>query len=61
MPADHDRYWRRHYEAAEQSGYAECWGAFVGDRLAAFLIAVTIHDCVYLPVLKSSSEQLAEY
>ena len=61
VPADHDAYWRRHYAAAAQRDVAECWGAFVGDRLAAFLIAVTVGDCVYLPVLKSASEHLSEY
>ena len=33
----------------------------MGDRLAAFLIAVTVGDCVYLPVLKSASAHLSEY
>jgi hypothetical protein len=61
IPADHDQYWRRHYAAAGQNGFAECWAAFAGDRLAAFLIAVTVDDCVYLPVLKSSSEHLPQY
>lgn len=61
VSADHDRYWRRHFAAAEASDTAECWGAFAGERLAAFLIAITIEDCVYLPVLKSSSEHLSAY
>ena len=59
--ADHDQYWRRHYAAAETTDTAECWGAFVGDRLAAYLFAITIDDCVCLPVLKSSSELLSAY
>jgi len=58
---DHDQYWRRHYAAAGRSDVAECWAAFVGDQLAAFLIVVTIDDCVYLPVLKSSKDLLSEY
>ena len=61
VPSDHDASWRRHYAAAADTATAECWGAFVGDQLAAFLIAATIDDCVYLPVLKSSSDHLSEY
>jgi hypothetical protein len=61
VPADHDQYWRRHFAAAGRSDTAECWGAFAGENLVAFLIAITIDDCVYLPVLKSSSEHLSEY
>jgi hypothetical protein len=61
VTADHDAYWRRHYAAAAASDVAECWGAFVRDRLAAFLIAVTIGDAVYLTVLRSASEHLSDY
>lgn len=61
VPADHDRYWRRHYAAAEQTDTAECWGAFAEGRLVASMIAVTVDDCVNLLVLKSSSEHLSAY
>ena len=61
VSADHDRYWRRHFAAAEEVETAECWGAFADGRLVAFLLAITIGDCVYLPVLKSSSEHLSAY
>lgn len=61
VSADHDRYWRGYFSAAQRSPIAECWGAFDGDRLAAFLLAATVGDCVYLHLLKSSSEHLASY
>ena len=61
VPQDHDEYWRRHFTAAAAVEAAECWGAFVGDRLAGFLITVTVDDCVYLPVLKSLTEHLGRY
>lgn len=61
VPADHDRSWRRHYAAADEIDAAECWGAFAGDELAAFLIAVTVDESVYLPVLKSSGDHLSQY
>ncbi len=61
VPTDHDRTWRRHYAAAAKTDTAECWAAFADDELAAFLIAVTIDDSFCIPVLKSSSEHLAEY
>ena len=61
VTADHDRYWRGYFAAAHQAPIAECWGAFDGDQLAAFLLAVTVGDCLYLHLLKSSSEHLASY
>lgn len=58
---DHDRYWRRHFAAAGQADNAECWAAFADGQLVSFLIAVTVDDCVYLPILKSSAEHLDAY
>lgn len=61
VPADHDSYWLGYYAAAEPIDTAECWGAFVGDELAASLIAVTIEDCANLLVLRSAREHLGRY
>lgn len=46
VPANHDHYWRTYYSAAAESHSMEAWGAFVGDDLAAYLIACKIEDCM---------------
>lgn len=61
VPDDHDRSSLRLFAAGETVDGAECWAAFVGTELAAYIIAVTVGDCFCLPFLRSSTGHLAEY
>ncbi len=61
VPSDHDAYWRAYYAAADTCQSMEAWAAFVGKELAAFLIATTIEDCVYILEEFSLKKHLREY
>jgi hypothetical protein len=39
----------------------EAWGAFVGDRLATFIVAMLVEDCYYIHLQKSASDLLKFY
>ncbi len=58
VPTNCDSYWRSYYAAAGSSGFMEAWGAFVGENLAAYLIACQIEDCMNIFILRSDSKYL---
>ncbi|MGH7788200.1 MAG: hypothetical protein ACRERC_15115 [Candidatus Binatia bacterium] len=53
--------WDRYWAAAATTPGMEGWGAFVGGELAAFLVTVTLDDCVELLLARSRSDQLDAY
>ncbi len=50
--------WRRYCEAAAATPDMEAWGAFAGDRLAAFVVCALIEPCYNFIHQSSSSELL---
>jgi hypothetical protein len=61
VPSAHDAYWRAYYAAADACESMEAWAAFVGKDLAAFLIATTMENCVYILEEFSHRKHLREY
>jgi hypothetical protein len=60
IPTGHDDYWHSYYAAASSSDCMEAWGSFVGNELAAYLIACKIEDCMNIFILRSHSKHLKE-
>jgi len=58
VSADLEEFWDRFYSAAKECATMEAWGAFVGDEIAAYLIACRIEDCMEAIILKSSTKHL---
>ncbi|MBI5252031.1 MAG: GNAT family N-acetyltransferase [Desulfomonile tiedjei] len=58
VPSDFEDYWSRFYNAADAASVLETWGAFVGDELGAFLIAVLTDGCMCLRDVCSHSNHL---
>jgi hypothetical protein len=56
-----DRAWDRFWTAAAASPGFEGWGAWVDDRLAAFLVSVTFDDGVDFLLARSCSAELSAY
>ncbi len=61
VPSDLERYWRRFYEAAQQTPGAEAWGAFVDGNLAAYLISFAIEDVANMTIVRSATAHLGCY
>jgi hypothetical protein len=53
--------WDRFWNAAKVTPGFEGWGAWTGDRLAAFLVSVTFDDTVEFLLARSCSEELGAY
>jgi hypothetical protein len=56
-----DRAWDRFWTAAAASPGFEGWGAWVNNRLAAFLVSVTFDDGVEFLLARSCSDELSAY
>jgi hypothetical protein len=61
VPADLEAYWTRYFSEAARTEGAETWAAFVGNSLAAYLIAFTIEDVCNLLIVRSSLQFLDAY
>lgn len=53
--------WDLFWKAAQQTEGFEGWGAWVEDRLAAFLVSVTFEDAVEFLLARSCSDDLGAY
>jgi hypothetical protein len=54
-------YWRRYfYEVTDAEG-SEVWGAYIGNELAAFLIAFRMRDCAHIFIMRSARNFLTAY
>jgi hypothetical protein len=53
--------WKKLCAVAARTVDTEAWGAFVGDRFAAFIVGMQIDDCYYIHVQKSASNLLKYY
>jgi hypothetical protein len=56
---DLEEFWDRYYSAAKDCATMETWGAFVGDEIAAYLIACRIEDSMEAIFLKSRTKYLS--
>lgn len=61
IPNGFEDYWRRYYRAAARADGACSWGAFVGDRLGAYLIAFDMERVMHVLIVRSSTEHLKSY
>ncbi|MGB9430437.1 MAG: GNAT family N-acetyltransferase [Gammaproteobacteria bacterium] len=61
ISADFDEHWRRYFTAAEEAEGACAWGAFAGERLAAYLIAFEMESVAHVLIVRSSTEHLKIY
>jgi hypothetical protein len=61
VPSNFEKYWKRFYGGADKVSVMETWGSFVGDKLAAFLIAVLTDGSMCLRDVCSQSEALKSY
>jgi hypothetical protein len=53
--------WHRFCAQTRLSSDFEAWGAFVGDRLATFIVGMLVEDCYYIHLQKSASDLLKYY
>jgi hypothetical protein len=53
--------WQRYCQAAANTPDMEAWGAFVGGRLAAFVVCALVERCYNILHQSSSSEMLSYY
>jgi hypothetical protein len=60
-PSTDDDHWQHFCQLAGATPGLEAWGAFVGDQLATFLVAMQIEDCFYIHLQKSASSLLKFY
>ena len=61
MPNTTEAEWHRFCANASLSPDFEAWGAFVGDRLATFIVGMLVEDCYYIHLQKSASDLLKYY
>jgi hypothetical protein len=61
LPNTSEAYWHRFCDKTRCSRDFEAWGAFVGDRLATFLVGMLVEDCYYIYLQKSASDLLKYY
>jgi hypothetical protein len=61
MPETTSKEWRQFCDNANRVPDFEAWGAFVGDRLATFIVAMLVEDCYYIHLQKSASDLLKFY
>jgi hypothetical protein len=61
MPSTTEAEWHRFCDSASRSPDFEAWGAFVGDRLATFIVGMLVEDCYYIHLQKSASDLLKYY
>jgi hypothetical protein len=60
-PSTDEDHWQRFCRLAGGTPGIEAWGAFVGDKLATFLVGMQIEDCYYIHLQKSASSLLKFY
>jgi len=58
VPINHDSFLRKYWSVAHNLDSMEAWGSFVGNKLAAFLIASRIEDRMYIWSLNSDRNLL---
>ncbi|GIW43754.1 MAG: hypothetical protein KatS3mg077_1036 [Candidatus Binatia bacterium] len=56
-----EQHWRRFWRAAQQVPGVEGWGAWVGDKLAAFLVTVSFEDAVEFLLSRSTTDERGAY
>ena len=56
-----ETYWKRYFECAGRADCASAWGAYVGDDLAAYLVAITLERTAHVVIVRSASRQLRHY
>ncbi len=61
LPKGGAKRWTRVCDAGALVPAVEAWGAFVGERLAAFLIGARVGDCYYILQQDSDSALLNQY
>ncbi len=61
IPPDFEEYWRRYFRCCESVEGAEIWGAFVEEKLAAYLIAFRMENVSHILILRSKRELLKFY
>ncbi|MDH4246217.1 MAG: GNAT family N-acetyltransferase [Deltaproteobacteria bacterium] len=61
IPRNFESYWQRYYASAGRAQGAAAWGAFAGERLAAYLIAFHMDQCAHVLIVRSGSEDLKHY
>lgn len=54
-------YWRKYFHEVSPAVGAEVWGAYVGDELAAFLIAFRMNACAHIFIMRSARDFLPAY
>lgn len=54
-------YWRKYYHCAAKADGAEAWGAYIGSRLAAYLISFCMDGVANILIVRSSREFLKHY
>lgn len=60
-PGADEAEWHRFCAQTRLSPDFEAWGAFVGDRLATFIVGMLVEDCYYIHLQKSASDLLRYY
>jgi hypothetical protein len=55
------QYWQKFFTSAAACPALEAYGAFVQDRLAAYLVAMSIGSCIHIHMVFSRSEFLKYY
>ena len=60
-PNGDENEWKQFCANAGRLADFEAWGAFVGDRLATFIVAMLVEDCYYIHLQKSASDLLKFY
>src|SRR6266851_999657 len=61
LPDTNEEHWHRYCAIAARTPGIEAWGAFVGDKLATFIVGMLIEDCFYIHLQKSASSLLKYY
>lgn len=56
-----DSNWTVYYRCAAKADGADAWGCFVGERLAAYLIAFRMEDVSHVLIVRSHGELLKHY
>lgn len=60
-PSSTEAEWHLFCASAARLSDFEAWGAFVGDRLATFIVGMLVEDCYYIHLQKSASDLLKFY
>jgi hypothetical protein len=60
-PNSDEKEWQLFCAQAGRLPDFEAWGAFVGDRLATYIVAMLVEDCYYIHLQKSASDLLKFY